>query len=237
MKYTYVKKAKQAICIMLVLCCTVMMSACSLSDITKLFRDFDAQGYTQSFLDAIVKKDFSEYAEITNSSEETAKKEYETLLDSSTTNFLSAMTVSDATRQEVRTMFDTIYSKWHYEVGEATKNDDDSFTVPVTLRQLKAFTGALQTTQDEFTKEAKKKPNLTQNDYYDLYCKIFIDAVNKNIEKGNYGEPAVVNVKVAPTAADKNVFEISRDSIQQMYNAAVDASVLQEESSDITGNK
>ncbi len=237
MKYTCVKKVKQTICVMLILCCTTMMSACSLSDITKLFGDFDAQGYTQSFLDAIVKKDFSQYAEITNSSEETAKKEYETLLDSSVTNFLSTMTVSDATKQDVRNMFETIYSKWNYEVGEATKNDDDSFTVPVTMRQLVAFKGTLKTTQDEFTKEAKKKPNLTENEYYDLYCKVFIDAVNKNIEKGNYGEPTVVNVKVAPTAADKNVFEISQASITEMYNAAVDISILQEESSDILGGK
>ncbi len=229
MKKPNLQWAKHLICLILIFCCTLTMSACSLSDITKLFGDFDASAYTKAFLDAISKNDYTEYTKITNSTEEQAKKEYESLLDSSVNSLLSTITVSDETKQKVREMFHNIYSKWNYQVGEAVKNDDGSFNVPVTVRQLTAFKGALNETAKRFADRSKEMKSMSDSSYYDLYYQTFIEIVNDTMAKGEYAEPVTIQVVVAPTSSDSNVYEIKSTSISDLYNAAMDLDVLQKE--------
>lgn len=225
---------RRFVAILLVFCCTVTMSACSLSDITKLFSDFDASAYTKAFLDAISKNQFTDYAEITNSTEEDAKKEYEALLDNSVSSLLSSITVSDKTKQDVREMFHSIYSKWNYSVGEAVKNDDKSFTVPVTIKKLTVFKGVLKETISRFEKRTKdSKGNMEDSAYYDLYYQTFIELVNETLAKNDYGEESLIQVLVSPTTSNSNVYEIKAESVTAIYNAAMDMEVLQEEANSI----
>lgn len=221
------------VAIILVFCCTITMSACSLSDIAKIFSDFDASAYTQAFLDAISKNEFTEYADITNSTEEEAKKEYESLLDSSVSSLLASITVSDETKQQVRDMFHDIYSKWNYSVGEAVKNDDKSFTVPVTVKKLTVFKGVLKETVTRFEKRTKNSKNMNDSAYYDLYYQTFIELVNENLAKGKYGDETVVQVSVKPTTSNSNIYEIASESITALYNATMDMDVLQKEAASI----
>lgn len=227
MKIHNTTPAKRIFCLALILCCTLTMGACS-------FRDFDASAYTKSFLDAISKNDFTEYAKLTDSTEEKAKQEYEQLLESSVTNLLGNITVTDETKNNIREMFHTIYSKWSYEVGEAEKNSDGSFTIPVTMRQLTAFTGALKTTAERFEKRTGKSDNLNDNDYYNLYYQTFVEAVNENVAKGTYAEPATVKVKVAPSSSNSNLYELPADSISALYSAAMDMDSINKEADELS---
>lgn len=224
---------RRFVAIILVFCCTITMSACSLSDIAKIFSDFDASAYTQAFLDAISKNEFTEYADITNSTEEEAKKEYESLLDSSVSSLLASITVSDETKQQVRDMFHDIYSKWNYSVGEAVKNDDKSFTVPVTVKKLTVFKGVLKETVTRFEKRTKDSKNMNDSAYYDLYYQTFIELVNENLAKSKYGDETVIQVSVKPTTSNSNIYEIASESITALYNATMDMDVLQEEAASI----
>ena len=224
---------KRILCLIFIFCFTLTLSACSLSDITKFFSDFDASTYTRSFLDAICKNDYTEYAKITNSTEDEAKQEYETLLDNSVTSLLSTVTVSDETKQKIREMFHSIYSKWNYEVGEATKNDDGSFSVPVTVRQLTAFKGSLTATTKRFNERTKDSADLDDGSYYDLHYQTFIEVINETIAKGEYGDETIVQVKVVPSSSDSNVYEIDSESIAALYNAAMDLSSIQEEAASL----
>ena len=225
---------RRFVAVILVFCCTITMSACSLSDITKIFSDFDASAYTQAFLDAISKNEFSKYAEITNSTEDEAKKEYESLLDNSVSSLLASITVSDETKQKVRDMFHTIYSKWNYSVGEAVKNDDKSFTVPVTVKKLTVFKGVLKETVSRFEKRTKESKDMNDSAYYDLYYQTFIELVNETLAKNEYGEETVIQVSVTPTTSNSNVYEIKAESITALYNATMDMEVLQEEAASIS---
>ena len=225
---------RRFVAVILVFCCTITMSACSLSDITKIFSDFDASAYTQAFLDAISKNEFSKYAEITNSTEDEAKKEYESLLDNSVSSLLASITVSDVTKQKVRDMFHTIYSKWNYSVGEAVKNDDKSFTVPVTVKKLTVFKGVLKETVSRFEKRTKESKDMNDSAYYDLYYQTFIELVNETLAKNEYGEETVIQVSVTPTTSNSNVYEIKAESITALYNATMDMEVLQEEAASIS---
>ena len=234
MKETCIPIVRRAVSAVLVFCCVVTLSACSLSDITKIFSDFDASAYTQAFLDAITKNEFTAYAEITNSTEDEAKKEYESLLDSSVTSLLSSITVSDETRQKIREMFHTIYSKLECKVGEATKNDDKSFTVPVTVKKLTVFKGVLKETINRFENRSKESKSMADSAYYDLYYQTFMELVNETLAKNEYGEETVVQVKVSPTASNSNVYEIQAESITALYNATMDMDALQQDANSIT---
>lgn len=236
MKEKHIPVVRQTISMILVLCCVVTLSACSLSDITKIFKDFDASAYTQAFLDAISKNEFTQYAEITNSTEDMAKKEYESLLDNSVTSLLSTITVSDETKQNIREMFHNIYSKWNYTVGEAVKNDDKSFTVPVTVKKLTVFDGVLKETIKRFEKRSKDSKDLTDSAYYDMYYQTFIELVNDTLAKNEYGEETVIQVKVSPTAKDANIYEIKPESITALYNATMDMDALQADANSITSS-
>lgn len=234
MKEKCIPLLRRFVAVILVFCCTITMSACSLSDITKIFSDFDASAYTQAFLDAISKNEFSKYAEITNSTEDAAKKEYESLLDNSVSSLLASITVSDETKQKVRDMFHTIYSKWNYSVGEAVKNDDKSFTVPVTVKKLTVFKGVLKETVSRFEKRTKESKDMNDSAYYDLYYQTFIELVNETLAKNEYGEETVIQVSVTPTTSNSNVYEIKAESITALYNATMDMEVLQEEAASIS---
>lgn len=225
---------RRFVSVILVFCCVTTLSACSLSDITKIFSDFDASAYTQAFLDAISKNEFTQYAEITNSTEEDAKKEYESLLDESVNSLLSTIKVSDETRQKVRDMFHDIYSKWNYSVGEAVKNDDKSFTVPVTVKKLTVFKGVLKETITRFEKRTKESTSMDDSAYYDLYYQTFIELVNETLAKNEYGDETVIQVSVSPTSSNSNIYEIKPESITALYNATMDMETLQEEAASIS---
>lgn len=146
---------------------------------------------------------------------------------------MSTVTVSDETKQKIREMFHSIYSKWNYEVGEATKNDDGSFSVPVTVRQLTAFKGSLTATTKRFSERTEKAADLDDGSYYDLYYQTFIEVINETIAKGEYGEETIVQVKVAPSSSDSNVYEMDSESIAALYNAAMDLNSIQEEAASL----
>jgi hypothetical protein len=234
MKEKCMHQLKSVLCLLLIICCTITTSACSLSDITKYFSDFDARAYTESFLDLIAKNDYADYAEITDSTEDEAEQVYESLLDNSVNSLLSTITVSDDTKQQIREMFKSIYSKWSYEVGEATKNSDKSFTVPVTVHQLVAFKGALAETTSRFQKRVDNSESLSDDSYYDLYYQTFIEIVNETVSKAEYSTDTTVSVKISPTSSDSNVYEISSDSSSELFRAAMDLDTLESEASSIT---
>jgi hypothetical protein len=131
-------------------------------------------------------------------------------------------------------MFQAIYSKWSYEVGEATKNSDNSFTVPVTVHQLVAFQGALSKTTTRFKKRVDNSEALSDDSYYDLYYQTFIEIVNENVSKEEYSTDTTVSVKVSPTSSDSNVYEISADSSSELFRASMDLDTLESEVSAIT---
>lgn len=232
MKTTILKQTGRFLSLVLILCCTLALNACSLFG-----EDFDASAYTRSFLDVISKSEFTEYAKITNCTEDEAKQQYDSLLDNNVSLLLSSITVSDETRQNLKNMFHTVYSKWNYEVGEAVKNDDDSYTVPVTLRKLTAFKGVLAETMTQTAKKAEDAKDLDDTAMYDLYYQTFIDLVNETVAKGEYGEPATVSVRVSrsedQSTASYNVYVIDTDSITELYSAAMDMDLIQEEASSL----
>ena len=80
----------------------------------------EAKDYVKSALDAGYKAEFKEYAEITDSTEKEAKKEYETNLDNSMKEAgFDETGVSDELKANYRKLFEKMLKSANYKVGEA----------------------------------------------------------------------------------------------------------------------
>ena len=90
----------------------------------------EAKDYVKSALDAGYKAEFKEYAEITDSTEKEAKKEYETNLDNSMKEAgFNETGVSDELKANYRKLFEKMLKSANYKVGEVKEAGDDEFKV------------------------------------------------------------------------------------------------------------
>ena len=214
--------------LLLVFATALSLTGCSTS--------FDAKGYTQSFLDVIAKEEYTQYAKLTDSSEDDAKNERESLLEGSVSSLLTNVTVSDDTKQKISDMFNTIYKKWNYEVQDAQKNDDGSYTVPVKVKKLNAFSDAFTTTYKRVQDRVKTIDDSKEQEYYDLFYATFAEAVQETAKSDSYGDTATIDVKVSPSEKDKNVYELEEDSISALFDGLMDMDALEKEASSFSAN-
>lgn len=194
------------------------LTACS-------FSDFDAKRYVQGCLDALTKEKFDDYVEMTQSTKEEAQKEYDERMDKEISSMgISGM--SDEMEQKYRDLFKTIYSKCKYEVGEAVKNSDDSFTVPVTTYKLTVFEGCMTEMQSQIAewaeKIAKKGTQPSSDEITEKTMEILLDCTKKNLEKEQYAEAVKVDVTVKKSSTDSNTYIIDESDYEKVLNACID---------------
>lgn len=104
---------------------------------------FDAKGYIQGELDAVLKGEITDdYLKLVDSSKEEIEAESAAMLDEVMEQF-SGMGLSDELVGKYREYMSALMKKCKYTVGEATK-DGDSYTVPVTIEPL-LFGDAMET--------------------------------------------------------------------------------------------
>ena len=100
----------------------------------------DAMDYVQSALDCGYKAEVEKYAEITETTEKEAKKEYETNLDTIMKEAgFDDTGVSDELKADYRSMFEKMLKSANYKVKEAKETEDDEFTVTVEVCPFTAF--------------------------------------------------------------------------------------------------
>ena len=100
----------------------------------------DAKDYVQSALDCGYKAEVKKYAEITETTEKEAKKEYETNLDNSMKEAgFDETGVSDELKANYRKLFEKMLKSANYKVGEVKEAGDDEFKVSVEVQPFTAF--------------------------------------------------------------------------------------------------
>lgn len=185
---------------------------------------FDASAYVKSYLDAQTKGDVSEYAKITRTSEEDIINAYNEGIETELSAF-DSFNLSETQKDNFRTLFKDIYSKFQYEVGEATKNSDGSYTVPVTTKKLIIFDTIIEDSQNYIMDYAKSNPSASQTDLYGAICDFMYTELSENIENPQYGEEQVINVQVTKT--DDNKYILSDQEIQKLIYAMMDTENMQ----------
>lgn len=188
--------------------------------------DFDASGYMKACLDANVHGEFAEYAKLTATEESDLKSQHDAIIDQELA-MLDMLGIGEEQKAEFRDLFVNLYAKCKYEVGEAVKNEDNTYTVPVTVYRLKAFqsltTDAQTHMQDFYDSEAAAGNEPTTEDLYAEMANYMYDGLSANIESPQYDEAEVIEVEVGPSATDSRVYQVTQDDLQELLYAMTDA--------------
>lgn len=187
--------------------------------------DFDASGYITACLDANAHGEFAAYAEITQTSEDEVAQIYNNMLDQEIA-YLDAYNISDEKKESFRQLFIKLYKNFKYEVGEAVKNDDGSFSVPVTTYKLMVFKDIMTEGETYMTDYVKQEIDAgrtpSEEDIYGIAVDFMYDSISRNLETLEYDEPVTTNVTVGPTSSDAKVYSISQTELQSLLESMVD---------------
>ncbi len=206
--------------ILLIMCLTVSFV------LTGCMPSFDASGYIKACLDANTKGEFEEYAEITNSTVEEVESLYNQAIDTEM-SYIERYNVSDEKKAEFRQLFIDMYKNFKYEVGEATRNEDDSYTVPVTTYKLMIFEGVLEEGETYLNNYAQAEVDAgrtpTQEQLETEAINFMYDAMKENLDELQYEEPLVMYISVSPTKQGSSIiYSTDPYELQSLIRALID---------------
>lgn len=216
MKRTNAKKLSIFLLFILVTTCTV--TGCTPS--------FDASAYIKACLDANTHGEFAEYADITKTSVEEVEALYNKGIDTEI-SYLDSYNISDEKREEFRALFVDIYKSFKYEVGEAVRNDDDSYSVPVTTYKLQIFKNIMSEGEAYLTDYAQKEVDAgrtpTQEQLEEEALNYMYDTMKANLGALEYGEAVTITVTVSPSQQNsQTVYSVGQADLQTLLESFID---------------
>lgn len=216
MKRTNAKKLSIFLLFILVTACTV--TGCTPS--------FDASAYIKACLDANTHGEFAEYADITKTSVEEVEALYNKGIDTEI-SYLDSYNISDEKREEFRALFVDIYKSFKYEVGEAVRNDDDSYSVPVTTYKLQIFKNIMSEGEAYLTDYAQKEVDAgrtpTQEQLEEEALNYMYDTMKANLGALEYGEAVTITVTISPSQQNsQTVYSVGQADLQTLLESFID---------------
>lgn len=176
----------------------------------------DAKAYTKSILDATYKGEFKDYIKWTDSTEEEAKKLYDSNMDTTLEQAgFAELGISDELLAKYKQLFMDMASNAKYEVGEVKEGDNDEYTVEVTVYPFTGFDGL----QDEVTSQLDIN-SLADKSEQEMYEAIFTkmyEIMAQKLESPTYGDAQTFTVHVTPD--DDGVYSISESELAEIDNA------------------
>lgn len=202
------KKYKKIISIAVAVMMCFCMAACSKEE-------FDAKGYVQSALDAVYHGEYERYAEFTGLSVEEAKKQQdEEFQEVMKQQFTGEEGFSEEQIASYADKMREAYTLAKYEVLEATKDEDDNYTVKVKAEPSDVF----KTMEENFTKVAEEKGAQGQDiQSPEVMISILNEGVQRSIDNNTYGEATTIEVKVEKD--DSGAYGLSEAEMNNLESA------------------
>ncbi|MBE5923973.1 MAG: hypothetical protein E7271_05825 [Lachnospiraceae bacterium] len=200
---------------------SIIMIACLVTGCA--FGGFDASAYVKSCLDANLHGEFEEYAKITNSEVSEVEDLYNSFLDTDL-SFLSVYKADDETKAKFRELFIKLYKNTKYEVGEATKDSDGNYTVPVKVYKMDVFKNVMANIESDMQTwaEAQVATGTTPStdDIYAYVLDYMYDAISKEVDAPQYEDPTDHTIKVSKNSS--NAYEINQTELQNLLESMID---------------
>lgn len=158
----------------------------------------EAKDYVKSALDAGYKAEFKEDAEITDSTEKEAKKEYETNLDNSMKEAgFDETGVSDELKANYRKLFEKMLKSANYKVGEVKEAGDDEFKVSVEVQPFTAFS-TVSEELDNWVTDTYSNIEYVPSDeeLNEAIMKKMYELMDEKMNNPTYGDKTTVTVNV-----------------------------------------
>ena len=189
---------------------------------------FDPVEYVQAVLDASYKNVTEAYVEVTGASEEEAGRIFENNLDATMEQFASSP-MPEELKPKYRELFAQLAEHVSYTVGEAVREEDGSYTVPVKVKPLTLFSDTYETFRqkakeyaDQVTDSVMDGAELPTDDQmqaqvYEIYYEVLSDGINGGMM---YGE--VKDVTLHVTKNDRGDYEIDDSDMKELDSLLIE---------------
>ena len=183
---------------------------------------FDPVEYVQAVLDASYKNETEAYVEVTGASEEEAGRIFANNLDATMEQFASSP-MPEELKPKYRELFAQLAEHVSYTVGEAVREEDGSYTVPVKVKPLTLFSDTYETFRqkakeyaDQVTDSVMDGAELPTDDQmqaqvYEIYYEVLSDGINGGMM---YGEVKDVTLHVRKN--DRGDYEIDDSDMKEL---------------------
>lgn len=178
-------------------------------------KDFNAKSYVQSSLDAEYHREYTDYANLMEISEEDVKKQVEEDFNESIRQqFASSDNITEEEIAAYTEKMAEVKKLAKYKVQDEKKDEDGNYTVSVKVEPSDVFQ-TLQQSSAEVSKE-KIAQGMKETDP-GVFASVLTESVQKSIDENSYGEPVTVTVKVEKNHSE--TYELSETERSKLETA------------------
>ena len=153
-------------------------------------KDFNAKSYVQSSLDAEYHREYTDYANLMEISEEEVEEDFN---ESIRQQFASSDNITEEEIAAYTEKMAEVKKLAKYKVQDEKKDEDGNYTISVKVEPSDVFQ-TLQQSSAEVSKE-KIAQGMKETDP-GVFASVLTESVQKSIDKNSYGAPVTVTVKV-----------------------------------------
>lgn len=192
---------------------------------------FDASAYIKALMDNSYKNDSTGIVKQKIGTKEEAEALYESGLDAELEQLVEAANMSEELQEEYRAVFADMFKKADYTVGEAEKQEDNSYVVTVSYRQMKIFEPAFASYQEKLNTLSEEWLNMaedeapTEEEMYETVFTILKDCMKEALEDPDYADEASTTVHVELNS--DNEYEPNEDELYGLESLLFDIDVIQ----------
>lgn len=188
---------------------------------------FDASGYIKALLDNSYKGDSTAFVEQKVGDEAQAKELYDLGIDTETNSLLSDVNISDELRSEFKTVVQDIYKSVKYTVGDAVKQEDDSYVVEVKYQKMNIFAAAMEKYQegrqsyiDEISEQKQNGGESPSDDEMnEQIATILKDSLKDALANAEYEDEASITVRVE---LNDKIYSPNQEDVEALEYALFD---------------
>lgn len=195
-----------------------LLSAVMMVSMVACGGEFDAAKYVQSCMDLLTKGETKDYTEMTGRSEEQAKEDYESNIESMV-SMMGGFGLSDETLEGYRQLYKDLYAQAKYEVKGAEKMEDkDGYVVTVEIQQM---TGIFNGLTDELMAAYQEQvtEDMSQDEANELVYTLMLELLQGRLENVEYKDPQTIEVEVV---GEDNVYSITDEGYALIDDALLD---------------
>lgn len=212
------KKMKKLTMALVVVMMLGLLAACG--------KSFDAAGYTKALLDNSYKNDSTTFVELKIGTAEEAAQIYEEGLDTELDAMITAAGIDAEAAAGFRQIFADMLAGAKYTVGEAVKQDDNSYVVTITYEQMQVFGPAMENYMASVTAMTEEWMSVTSEDELpteeEMYAAIFEElkvCMADAVANATYAEPATTTVRIELV---DNVYQPNEEDIFNLESVMFD---------------
>lgn len=185
--------------------------------------NFDAAAYTQAILDNSYKNDSSQLVSQKVGTAQEAEEIYNQGVDLQVDALLYGTNPTDVQKDEYRQIVKDILKGAKYTVGEAEKQDDNSYVVTVTYERMNVFAPAME----DFTERSEEQnevwmesgETVTQDDIYAWSLDTMKESLKGALANVTYEDPEEMTIRIE---LNDRTYSPNTSDIESLSNALFD---------------